>query len=151
MISYRLPMQGDEKEILKVIGQVLNEYGLMLEPTGADIDVTDVNKYYLSNHGWFQVVLDEGKIIGSVGVYKINDEECELRKMYLLKEYQGKGIGKILMNMALEKGKELGYKLITLQTNSLLIKALPLYEKNDFKYNSNEVCSRCDISMERKL
>ncbi len=90
MITYRLAKNGDEKEVLKVIGEALSKYGLSLEPNGADFDVSDIEKYYLNNSGWFEVVLDDNKIIGSVGVYHISDDECELRKMYLLEDYQGK-------------------------------------------------------------
>ena len=150
MITYRLAQKGDEKEVLNVIKDALSKYGLSLELNGADFDVSDIEKYYLNNSGWFEVVLDDDKIIGSVGVYHINDNECELRKMYLLKDYQGKGIGKKLMDDALNIGRELGYKVMTLQTNSLLNKAI-FYEKSGFKYNSSEVCSRCDISMEKRL
>ena len=139
MITYRLAKNGDEKEVLKVIGEALSKYGLSLEPNGADFDVSDIEKYYLNNSGWFEVVLDDNKIIGSVGVYHIDDNECELRKMYLLEGYQGKGIGKKLMDDALNMARELGYKVMTLQTNSLLHKAIPLYEKSGFKYNSSEV------------
>lgn len=151
MITYRLGKKGDEKEVLKVIGDALSKYGLGLEADGADFDVSDIEKYYLNNSGWFEVVLDDNKIIGSVGVYHISDDECELRKMYLLEDYQGKGIGKKLMDDALKMGRKLGYKVMTLQTNSLLNKAIPLYEKSGFKYNSSEVCSRCDVSMEKRL
>ena len=150
MITYRLAKNGDEKEVLKVIGEALSKYGLSLEPNGEDFDVSDIEKYYLNNSGWFEVVLDDNKIVGSVGVYHIDENECELRKMYLLEGYQGKGIGKKLMDDALNMGRELGYKVMTLQTNSLLHKAIPLYEKSGFKYNSSEVCSRCDISMEKR-
>ena len=151
MITYRLAKKGDEKEVLNVIEDALSKYGLRLEPNGADFDVSDIEKYYLNNSGWFEVVLDDNKIVGSVGVYHIDDNECELRKMYLLEGYQGKGIGKKLMNDALNMGRELGYRVMTLQTNSLLNKAIPLYEKSGFKYNLSEVCSRCDISMKKRL
>ena len=55
------------------------------------------------------------------------------------------------MDDALKMGRKLGYKVMTLQTNSLLNKAIPLYEKSGFKYNSSEVCSRCEVSMEKRL
>ena len=56
MITYRLGKKGDEKEVLKVIGDALSKYGLGLEPDGADFDVSDIEKYYLNNSGWFEVV-----------------------------------------------------------------------------------------------
>lgn len=151
MMKFRLAKNGDEKEILSLIDIVLSDYGLKLEPLGADFDVTDINKFYFNNNGWFQVVEYNNKIIGSVGVYKLNDSTCELRKMYLYKEYQGKNIGKTLLKNALEAAKSLGYTTMTLQTNSLLTKALPLYKSFGFKENNDEVCSRCDISMEKDI
>lgn len=151
MINFRLAKNGDEKYILKLIDIVLSEYGLKLEPSGADFDVTDINKFYFNNNGWFQVIEDNNKIIGSIGIYKINDSTCELRKMYIYKEYQSKGLGKTLLENAIKSAKNLGYTKITLQTNSLLIKALPLYKSFGFKYNNDEVCSRCDISMEKEI
>lgn len=151
MMKFRLAKNGDEKEILSLIDIVLSDYGLKLEPLGADFDVTDINKFYFNNNGWFQVVEYNNKIIGSVGVYKLNDSTCELRKMYLYKEYQGKNIGKTLLKNALEAAKSLGYTTMTLQTNSLLTKALSLYKSFGFKENNDEVCSRCDISMEKDI
>lgn len=151
MMKFRLAKNGDEEEILSLIDIVLSDYGLKLEPLGADFDVTDINKFYFNNNGWFQVVEFNNKIIGSVGVYKLNDSTCELRKMYLYKEYQGKHIGKTLLKNALEAAKSLGYTTMTLQTNSLLTKALPLYKSFGFKENNDEVCSRCDISMEKDI
>lgn len=151
-LSYRQGKADDENQILKLIEVVLSEYGLKLEKDGADKDVTNIDAYYINNNGWFQVVENEGTVIGSVGVYKVNNEECELRKMYLYKEYQGKGIGKQLLNNAFSAAKELGFKYMTLQTNSVLKKAIPLYEKYGFKNDDTiEVCSRCDIAMKREL
>lgn len=145
---YRDGKLGDEKSVLEVVGIVLGQYGLALSEDNVDLDVTDLEKYYFNNNGWFQVVEDNGKIVGSVGIYKIDDEECELRKMYLLEEYRGQGIGKRLIENALEKAKELGYSKITLQTNSLLKKAIPLYNKYGFKEDPEaEVCCRCDMAM----
>lgn len=151
MIKFRLAKSGDEKEILNIIDTVLSEYGLNLEPFGADLDVTDIDKFYFKNNGWFQVIEDNHKIIGSVGIYKIDNSTCELRKMYIHKEYQGRGLGKTLLKNALESAKNLDYSIITLQTNSLLTKALPLYKSFGFKENNDEVCSRCDISMKKEI
>ena len=140
MIHFRQGKKGDETSVLKLVEEVLSEYGLALNTEEADLDVMD-----------FEVAEENGQIIGSVGIYKLDEQTCELRKMYLYPKYQGQGIGKALMDHALEGARELGYKVITLQTNSVLVKALPLYEKYGFRQDNGEVCSRCDISMRRRL
>ncbi|MBU3811407.1 MAG: GNAT family N-acetyltransferase [Candidatus Niameybacter stercoravium] len=151
MIHFRQGKKGDETSVLKLVEEVLSEYGLALNTEEADLDVMDLEAYYINNHGWFEVAEENGQIIGSVGIYKLDEQTCELRKMYLYPKYQGQGIGKALMDHALEGARELGYKVITLQTNSVLVKALPLYEKYGFRQDNGEVCSRCDISMRRRL
>ncbi|MBQ3474658.1 MAG: GNAT family N-acetyltransferase [Bacilli bacterium] len=59
------------------------------------------------------VMEDNGKIIGVTSSEKSRDEDYpnsgEVGSLYLLKEYQGKGLGKELLNYAVNKLKELGY------------------------------------------
>lgn len=95
---------------------------------------------------------DEEQVLKVIERVLVDEDECELRKMYLYPEFQGQGIGSTLMRNALEKAKELGFKYMTLQTNSVLNKALPLYKKYGFENDDFlEVCSRCDIAMKRQL
>lgn len=149
---YRNGANKDGERILEVIGTVLNEYGLSVSKDGVDRDVLDINKFYFENNGWFQVVENNGEIIGTVGIYRISNSECELRKMYLLSDFQGEGIGKRLMENAITKAKELGYNKITLQTNSVLKKAIQLYYKYGFKSNCNgEIGCRCDMAMIKEI
>lgn len=151
MLIFRNAKKGDENSILELIEIVLSDYGLNLERSGANFDVNDIMKHYIDNNGWFQVIEFNNKIIGSVGIYKINDSICELRKMYLYKEYQGKGLGKKLLQNALSAANSLGYSTVTLQTNSILKNALPLYKSFGFEEFTEEVCSRCDISMKKNI
>ena len=73
--------------------KVLDDYGLVTDPKETDKDLFDLNKYYFNNKGWFGVIKDRtDHIIGTYGLFKINDTTCELRKMYLYPEYQGKGL-----------------------------------------------------------
>ncbi|MGL5675422.1 MAG: GNAT family N-acetyltransferase [Cellulosilyticaceae bacterium] len=152
MMHYREGRKEDAAALLELIEVALGVHGLQLEVDGADLDVSNVEAYYFHNGGWFQVVEDAGRLIGSVGVYKLSDTQCELRKMYLYPEYQGKKIGKQLMDNALDAARALGFKEMLLQTSSKLSKALPLYEKYGFvEDRDGEVCSRCDIAMIRQL
>ncbi len=142
---------GDESGVLKLVKEVLESYGLDLNPTGEDLDITDIPKYYMENHGDFEVIEFKGNIIASYGIYKIDSETCELRKMYLKQNFQGMGLGNIMIENALKIAKSLGYKRMTLQTNSLLYKAIKLYEKYGFEELEEEVCERCDLAMFRDI
>jgi len=72
--------------------------------------------------------------------------------MYLKKEYQGRGLGKLMMEDALIKAKRLGFKKMVLETNSVLKEAIELYRKYGFKnFAPAHLSDRCDCAMERDL
>ncbi len=108
--------------------------------------MNDIEASYSNRNGIFDLLLNaEGKIIATVGLYNIDSNTCELRKMYLLKSERGKGNGKMLLNHALTKAVELGYKKIILETATVLKEAITLYEKNGFKrYYPKHLSGRCD-------
>ena len=147
----RKAVVGDEEKVLKLVQEVLNLYGLNLNPNDEDLDITDIPKYYTENNGDFEVIEFKGEIIGSYGIYKIDEETCELRKMYLKKEFQGLGLGNIMLENSLKLAINLNYKKITLQTNSVLYKAVKLYKKYGFEEFEEEVCERCDLAMVREI
>ncbi|MBS5885847.1 MAG: GNAT family N-acetyltransferase [Clostridium sp.] len=150
-ILIRKARDGDEVEILNLVEEVLNLYGLDLNPEVEDLDITDISKYYIQNNGDFEVIEFNGDIIGTYGIYKINDETCELRKMYLKQDFQGMGLGNIMIENSFKIAKSLDYKRITLQTNSVLYKAIKLYKKYGFEDFNEDVCARCDIAMVKKI
>ncbi|TYS88932.1 GNAT family N-acetyltransferase [Rossellomorea aquimaris] len=61
-------------------------------------------------HNTYVCELDDGKIIGfvSFGKERSGEYEGELYAIYLLEEYQGKGIGKELLKIAATRLKEQG-------------------------------------------
>ncbi|MEG2892528.1 MAG: GNAT family N-acetyltransferase [Clostridium sp.] len=152
MRLFRGVEKGDESLVQDVVRVVLESYGLGFNPQVEDLDLTDFNKYYLDNGGHFEVLEVEGKIVGSFGLYKLDDSTCELRKMYLHTDYQGKGYGREMMERALELAPSLGFKTITLQTNSVLYKAVDMYRKFGFEdFEDPELCDRCDIAMKLNI
>ena len=150
-ILIRKARDGDEVEILNLVEEVLNLYGLDLNPEVEDLDITDISKYYIQNNGDFEVIEFNGDIIGTYGIYKINDETCELRKMYLKQDFQGMGLGNIMIENSFKIAKSLDYKRITLQTNSVLYKAIKIYKKYVFEDFNEDVFERCDIAMVKKI
>lgn len=150
-IKIRRARAGDEPQILKLVEDVLSSYGLKLNPKGEDLDITNIAKFYTKNNGAFEVLEFKRRIIGSYGIYKIDEETCELRKMYLHKDFQGMGLGNIMIENSFRIAKRLHYKKIILQTNSVLYKALKLYKKYGFEDFQDEVCDRCDIAMQKYI
>ena len=150
-LTIRKAKRGDEAKVLDLVEEVLKYYDLELNSEIEDLDITDIPKYYTQNNGDFEVIEFKGKIVGSYGIYKLDEETCELRKMYLKQSFQGLGLGNIMVENSFKLAKKLNYKKITLQTNSVLYKAVKLYKKYGFEEFDEEVCDRCDIAMIKSI
>ena len=150
-LTIRKAKRGDEAKVLDLVEEVLKYYDLELNPEIEDLDITDIPKYYTQNNGDFEVIEFKGKIVGSYGIYRLDEDTCELRKMYLNQSFQGLGLGNIMVENSFKLAKELNYKKITLQTNSVLYKAVKLYKKYGFEEFDEEVCDRCDIAMIKSI
>jgi putative acetyltransferase len=130
---------------------VLREYGLQSDEA-TDGDLSDIERYYINNNGFFEVVEVHGKIVATVGLSKVDESTCELRKMYMLPAYRGKGLGKQLLEMALTKARSLGYRRVTLETATPLKEAIGLYRKYGFKpVEACHLSPRCDQRYELNL
>jgi GNAT superfamily N-acetyltransferase len=90
------------------------------------------------------------EIVGTVALKKINESQYELIKMGVLPKAQGKNIGLLLGNAALEWAKAQGAAKVILYSNTILSPAISLYRKMGFQETPMEsgTYDRCDIKME---
>lgn len=141
----RPAINADAEAIQKLVFSVLREYGLEPEPDGTDADLADIEAHYLRRGGLFEVLEDEnGKILGTVGLYPINTEIVELRKMYFAPELRGKGWGRKVLQNAIERSQRFGFRQMYLETNSVLKEAIGLYQKFGFEPTAEKHSPRCD-------
>jgi putative acetyltransferase len=70
--------------------------------------------------------------IGCVGIRKIDETNCELKRMFVQLPYHKLGIGSILLQKAIDLAKDCGYKTIKLDTLNHMTPAINLYKKNGF-------------------
>jgi putative acetyltransferase len=138
--------ESDRTSAASVIEQVLQEYGLSWEASGADKDVLEVETFYLSVGGEFWVVEHQGQIVGTGAYYPTirGDRAVEIRKMYLLPNVRGKGLGKFLLTQLEETITAKGFQEIWLETASVLKEAILLYEKNGYQRTTGVDTKRCD-------
>ncbi|MCP4260143.1 MAG: GNAT family N-acetyltransferase [Planctomycetes bacterium] len=142
----RLANNKDCEKVTELVFGILEEYNLKPDPASTDTDIKDIEKSYFERGGSFYVLEDkDGSIIGAYGLYPVDKATCELRKMYLHRLYRGKGLGKLLLEDALSKAKQIGFKRITLETASVLKEAISLYKSYGFiEYEPEHLSSRCD-------
>ncbi|MEQ8541229.1 MAG: GNAT family N-acetyltransferase [Coleofasciculus sp. D1-CHI-01] len=136
----------DRVNAAEVIGSVLSEYGLTWEPRGADRDVVDVETFYQTVGGEFWVIEYQGKVVGTSAYYPVERGEnaVEIRKMYLLPEFRGEGLGKFLLQQLEETIANRGFQEIWIETASALKEAIQLYENSGYQPTTGVETKRCD-------
>ena len=110
----------------------LEQYNLV---ESHDLEILDHPRENVIERGGFIFLLKEDDtIIGTAGLFKVNDEEYELIKMFVLPQYRGKKFGDLLLQQCIRKAKETNVPKIILYSNSRLQTAIRLYERYGFKH-----------------
>ncbi len=143
----------DRMAAAEVIKKVLIEYGLPWQPEEADLDVIEIEKFYLETGGEFWVVEQENKIVGTAAYSPISrgNNAVEIRKMYLLPTVRRKGLGQYLLTQLEEVINSKGFNEIWIETASVLEEAVILYEKNNYLPALGVETKRCDLVYYKKL
>ncbi|MGK7947925.1 MAG: GNAT family N-acetyltransferase [Xenococcaceae cyanobacterium] len=116
-------------------------------------DLDNIQEHYLNNRGVFLVLLDKQKVVGSGAIRYLENDICELKRMYLLKSYRGQNWGKKIGDDLLDFAKNKNYKRVRLDlANAEKQKpAMNFYKNLGFysipRYNS----SPCQVFMEKIL
>lgn len=123
----------DSERIIALVFSVLAEYGLPSDLDGKDADLKDIEGNYVRMGGVFEVIEDRvGNLLGTYGLYPLDKETCELRKMYFVPQIRGRGLGRRILERAVEHARRMKYKAIVLETHSALKEAIHLYTKFGF-------------------
>ena len=78
------------------------------------------------------VVYDNGKPVGGGAIRRYDDENIELKRVFVHNEYQGQGIGSRLVSLLIEWAAQLGYRRMILETGELLAESCAVYKKLGF-------------------
>jgi len=94
-----------------------------------------------------------GTPVGTVGLVPGHDDGVlELIKMSARSDVKGQGVGRALMDAAVEEARAMGAAKIWLETNTVLAAALALYRKSGFRELSGDEVTetpydRCNCQM----
>lgn len=145
-VTIRAATNEDGEKITALVFDTLREYGLSPDPESTDADLKEIEESYFKTGGLFEVIEDNsGNLVGTVGLYPLDGETCELRKMYFAPELRGRGLGRYVLERTVNNARRLGFKRIRLETASVLEKAIKLYTRFGFKpFDATHKSARCD-------
>lgn len=133
MIDYLLAKTKEDYETVKLL---FREYAAMINIDLAfqkfDDELSDISKMYAPPSGGIILCKVDEKFAGCIAIRKIGDSICELKRMYVNSRFEGRGIGKGLLEKALDLAVNYNYKLIRLDTLNYMAPAIYLYKQYGF-------------------
>ena len=88
---------------------------------------------YVRPHGFILLAETENRIVGCVALKALADGVAEAKRLYVLEEYRGHGIGRRLMAALIAAARKIGYRAIRLDTLPQMTAARALYEMLGFR------------------
>jgi DNA-binding MarR family transcriptional regulator/GNAT superfamily N-acetyltransferase len=136
----RARMRGDVEVVDYVPDLAPHFAALNIEWLEKYFSIEDVDRDVLGNP---QQIIDaggvilfarvDGRIVGTVALWPQADGAWELTKMAVTEGYQGRQIGRVLMDAVVGRARERGIERLFLVTNSKLTPAVSLYRKSGFR------------------
>ena len=127
-----------DDEICHIIITVGEEFGAIGDGFGSsDTEVLTMSDYYKEeNYSRYFVAKIADNIVGGGGIAPFNNsvEICELKKLFLLPDGRGFGIGRDIAERCLTDARSKGFKQCYLDTLTTMKTAITLYEKMGFSY-----------------
>lgn len=149
-----VPYDSHYREVFKVLNEEwIRNYFEMEEADHKALD--NPEEYILQNGGHIFVAIYKDEPVGVCALLKLNDGhyDFELAKMAVNPKVQGKNIGFLLGQAAVNKAKESGAATVYLESNTILKPAIGLYQKLGFRKIAGHSTpyKRCNIQMELSL
>jgi GNAT superfamily N-acetyltransferase len=122
----------DHPEVMSVIKSVFKDHNFTFDPEKFDSDLNAIDESYHDAGGEFWVLETDGAVTGTVAAIPRDGETCELKRLYLLHPYRGRGHGLRLIETVIEWAHTNGRRRIVLWSDVAFTAAHRLYEKSGF-------------------
>lgn len=109
-----------------------NDFKEYLNKQNYDDELENPESKYGHPYGRLYLAFCDNQIAGCIGLKKIDNENCEIKRLYVKSEFRGNNIGNILVTKIIADAKIIGYKHILLDTFPFLETAIKLYKKLGF-------------------
>lgn len=144
-LTLRPATLADVEAVLGLSRSIGAEFGVAL----SDTDLTGLPASYASRGGEFLVLEDgRGRVAGTLGLWALDEDTVELRKLYLVPTMRHAGLGRAALAWALARAADLGFRSMELESSRKFEAALALYDRFGFARTGKQpVGGGCDVHM----
>lgn len=115
---------ADARALLR---QYFRSVGVDLSFQDVEGELREFPTMYSAPSGAFLVAVADGELVGCVGLRRLDEGICEMKRMFVVDEHKGKGIGRALAEALLARARSMGYRKIRLDTLKEMQAAQGLY------------------------
>jgi putative acetyltransferase len=89
---------------------------------------------YAPPQGRLLLAESQGQLAGCVALHELEQDICEMKRLYLRPQFRGKGLGRILAERIIAEASGIGYRRMRLDTVEPVMKdAVAMYRRLGFK------------------
>lgn len=124
-------VEADSQERVAIVHQLFREYadslGIDLCFQNFDEELKTLPGKYVPPAGRLLLALVDNQAAGCVALRRIDDETCEMKRLFVKPMFRGKNIGKQLALNVIEQARAIGYARMLLDTLPSMKEAIKLY------------------------
>jgi putative acetyltransferase len=115
-------------------------------------DMDDIQCSYIDRGGIFLVLTEDDRVIGTGSFWRLEEGVCEFKRIYLLPEYQGQGLGYRMIRELAGRARQMKYHTVRLETDPIRQpRAIALYRRLGFVEIPHYGSDPDEISLKREL
>ena len=96
-------------------------------------ELAELPGMYAPPQGRLFLAMETTVAAGCVGLRKLTDDICEMKRLYVQPAFRGQGVGRLLAQSTIQAARECGYKRMRLDTLSSMLPAIDLYQSMGFR------------------
>ncbi len=142
------------EDVRKLFIEYADSLGFDLEFQDFSRELATLPGQYAPPQGCILLAKDSEQVIGCVALRPFEVGICEMKRLYVVPEFRGRGIGRDLAQMVINEACERGYKKMRLDTIESMKEARTLYSSLGFyaiepyRYNPIEYTSYMELDLE---
>lgn len=108
-------------------------------------EIRDLEAKYGRPEGRLYLALWEGEAAGCIALRRLDEQRCEMKRLYVRPAFRGHRIGDALVDRVIGDARAIGYRHMLLDTLPFLESAIHMYQKRGFYeipcYNDSPVAT----------